>query len=64
MTKFLSSNEQPEPEKRPGRIGMPLTGAFECDCGEVVTQAINVRSEEKVYWTCSQGHENSIHMKL
>lgn len=63
MTKFLKPAEV-EPVKGPTRVGMEITGAFECDCGEVATMAINVRSEEKLYWTCPNGHEQSIHMKL
>jgi hypothetical protein len=62
MSRFPSD----EPKEEPQRIvGTLLNGAFECDiCYEVTTTAINSRREEKLYWTCPQGHENSINFKL
>ena len=58
MSRFPKSDDD-TPKDVP--MGIPMTGAFECDeCGQVATQAYNVRKEQKLYWECPQGHVNSI----
>jgi len=63
MSRF-PKNEESE-EETFSRVGMLVGGTFECnDCGKLANEAINVRREEKLYWKCPDGHENSINFKL
>jgi lysyl-tRNA synthetase class I len=58
-------NKFPEPDKAPVFFtGRPVQGAFECDCGKVSTQATHDSREQRLYWTCPDGHENSISFRL
>jgi hypothetical protein len=56
--------EQPEQPRQPDIVGTVINGVFECDCGEVVTAAIHSRKDQKLYWTCPEGHDCSIYFKL
>jgi hypothetical protein len=61
MSRFPDSADKPEQNI----VGSLITGAFECDvCLAVTTSAIYSRREERLYWDCPEGHQNSIAFKL
>jgi hypothetical protein len=62
MSRFRDPDDQPRQEKI---VGSVITGAFECDvCFKVVASAIYNRREERLYWDCPDGHNNSIAFKI
>lgn len=61
MSRFPKSEEP----KEPGIVGSIISGAFECDtCYKVTASAIYSRREERLYWDCPDGHNNSIPFKI
>lgn len=63
MSRFPDSESDKPAQTQ--KSGYPIGGTFECnDCGKLSNEAINVRKEERLYWVCPDGHENSINFKL
>lgn len=61
MSRFDRNSDEPEQQI----VGSVITGAFECDtCYQVVTSAIYNRREERLYWDCPEGHNNSITFRI
>lgn len=62
MSRFPNKSDKDEESRI---VGTVINGAFECqECYEVTTSAIHSRKDQKLYWTCPEGHDCSIYFKL
>jgi hypothetical protein len=59
MSKYREFMQQHDKKPKWGRI--KYGGTYECQqCSEIVFEAFHDRADQRLVWTCSEGHESSI----